>query len=73
MNEIELKKSEFGALDNSFIFFEMITDPPKKCRTDWSLKIFGEMGALDSGRREYPNPRMGEPALQPTIRLANLY
>ena len=32
----------------------MITDPPKNCQKDWSLKIFGEMGALDSERWEYP-------------------
>ena len=56
MNQIELKKiGEIGALDSSLIFFfGMITDPPKNCQTDWSLKIFKEMGALDSERLEYP-------------------
>ena len=61
MNQIELKKfGEFGALGNAFFWngsslpFGIVTDPPKNCRTDWSLKIFGEMGALDSESWEYP-------------------
>ena len=55
MNQTETKKfGEFGALNNLVIFFRMIANPPLKCRKDWSLKIFGKMGALDSERWEYP-------------------
>ena len=34
--------------------FGKITTLQKKCRTDWSLKIFGRIGALDSERWEHP-------------------
>ena len=36
--------------------FGKITNPPKNCRRDWSLKIVGKMGALDSERWEYRTP-----------------
>ena len=50
--ELQIIQSFFRNV--SSLSFGMITDPPKKCWTDWSLKIFGEMGALDLERWEYP-------------------
>ena len=55
MAQTETKKfGEFGAWNNSVIFFRNDNKPSRKCRKDWSLKNFGKMGALDSERWEYP-------------------
>ena len=56
MNQTETKKiGEFGALNNSVIFFGMIANHPLKCRKYLSLNFFWKDGSLGFGEMEVPH------------------